>query len=1159
MTLKVHLTTLFTLLVISFLSAQVNQPLELATQHLQQNLDHLHLTASDLQGMTVSDQYVSKHNEVTHLYLQQRYLDIEVHNALINVNILPNGQILGMGNRFVGQLSKRVNTVTPGISMEQAIDAVKSHFHISAAAPINIQKVIDHKTALFDPTGLALEPIQVKLVYQPMPDKSVRLAWNVVYYELSGQHWWSARVDALNGKVLDYFDQVVHCDFEAEICATETEVDHPRTENIKVLSPEGDPVYNVFPLTVESPNHGDRALLVNPADSVASPWGWHDVDGVEGPEYTITRGNNVHAYQDIFDLNSSLGDEPDGGDSLCFDFPLDLSQNQPYTQLAPLVTNLFYWNNIMHDVWYQYGFDEVSGNFQVNNHGNGGLGGDHVNAEALDGSGTNNANFGTPPDGSNPRMQMYLWGGNLPNFPAPELTVTAPETSIGGYPFVLGGFGDNLPTPDMAIESQVVLVEDGIGVVTDACDPILNAAELEGKVAMIDRGTCEFGFKSLAAQNAGAIAVIICNNVTEPNFAMGAGEVGDQVTIPTIMVSLQDCNEIKLGLPELTIRLASPAYEVPQPGPTGRSSDFDNGVIAHEYTHGISTRLTGGPANSGCLSNMEQGGEGWSDWFSLVMTTTPDMNGEQRRGIGTYADGQPITGGGIRQYPYSRDMSIDPHTYADINSVAVPHGVGSVWCVMIWDLFWNLVDEYGYDEDLYRGTGGNNMAMQLVIDGLKLQPCNPSFVEARDAILAADIANYDGANQCLIWETFARRGLGFGASAGGNESFDLPNLCNMTFRVEKTAVAEANAGDIITYNLEITNGRAENITDGIVTDQLPLGTTFVGSSDCDMTEENGVLTIALGDVASGSVINCSYQVQLAAAPFTYTTFEDDVEAGPQNWAFESPVGTASWIVSNSEANSGNFSFFANNVDTPSDQYLVLQVPQLLDGPNPTLSFWHNYNTEANWDGGVVEISTDGTTWDDLGGQMIQNGYDSALNTNAESPLSGRLAFNGNSNGWIQTIIDLSPFANQEALVRFRLGCDGAVGAVGWYVDDIQFFGDFYSVTNTACVNNDEEPICSSITTIVYGQNPNATQNLNPELGLYLFPNPTAGKFTLGLQGPTSGVANLKVMSIDGRNVLQQQFNESQSQLVDLSDYPAGIYVVQVNTERGIAVRRVIVE
>ena len=79
------------------------------------------------------------------------------------------------------------------------------------------------------------------------------------------------------------------------------------------------------------------------------------------------------------------------------------------------VTNLFYLNNVVHDRLYGYGFTEAAGNFQTNNFGKGGFGNDPVNAEAQDGGGTNNANFGTPGDGSRPRMQMYLWNAADPD------------------------------------------------------------------------------------------------------------------------------------------------------------------------------------------------------------------------------------------------------------------------------------------------------------------------------------------------------------------------------------------------------------------------------------------------------------------------------------------------------------------------------------------------------------------------------------------------------------------------------------------------------------------------------------------------------------------------------------------------------------------------
>jgi hypothetical protein len=129
-------------------------------------------------------------------------------------------------------------------------------------------------------------------------------------------------------------------------------------------------------------------------------------------------------------------------------------------------------------------------------------------------------------------------------------------------------------------------------------------------------------------------------------------------------------------------------------------------------------------------------------------------------------------------------MSVNPHTYNSIITAAAPHGVGSVWCVMLWEMTWALIREYGYDPDLYYGSGGNNMALSIVTEALKLQPCSPGFVDARNAVLLADSLLYNGANTCLIWKAFAKRGLGFSASQGsstsktdGSQAFDMPPFC----------------------------------------------------------------------------------------------------------------------------------------------------------------------------------------------------------------------------------------------------------------------------------------------------------------------------------------------------------------------------------------------
>ena len=794
--------------------AQNESQLKTALTYLETQKENLNLTSDDIEEYEVSDLYTSKHNGVTHIYLNQKHQNIEVNKAIFNINILQYGKVLNFGNRFVSDLKEKINTSTPSISPEQAIQKVIDQFEIQTTGNIQIQSRPSDHEFIFSPEGLALEPIKVELVYEVVDNEKVQLAWKVQYYEINAQHWWNARIDATSGDFLIADDYVVKCNFKIgestcsnqkhshdfvkqELPKTEKTTNQKTAENMVMANS-----YNVFPVPVEAPSFGPRAIVTDPANLLASPFGWHDTDGLPGAEFTITRGNNAHAYHDIFGFNTSLNDEPDGGDNQEFDFPLDLSNTQPYTQIDPAITNLFYWTNVMHDLWYNYGFDEESGNFQTNNYGNGGVAGDQILAEGLDGSGTNNAVFSSAGDGTTARIQMFLWTNeDLPDPPNFELLITAPEPIQGQvYSMAPAGFGGQLTNP--GITAPVVLVEDNAGTTSDLCDDLTNAAELEGAIALIDRGGCEFGEKMLKAEQGGAIAAIICQNSTDDIFTMAPGDFGDQVTIPGVMISMNNCAELKMNLEELTVTLEAPEFNLPTPGPNGIDGDFDNGIIAHEYGHGISGRLTGGPSTGFCLTNNERPSEGWSDWFGLVSTTDNENTANEGRGIGSYAINEPSTGGGIRAFPYSRDMAVNPDTYSAITGVTSVHRIGSVWCVMIWDLFWNMIDEHSFDDDLYNGEGGNNLAMQLVMDGLKLQPCNPTFIDARDAILAADMANNGGENECLIWNTFARRGLGFSATPGGGEAFDLPASCIVT--------STENTND-----LELFVDVSPNPTDGI--------------------------------------------------------------------------------------------------------------------------------------------------------------------------------------------------------------------------------------------------------------------------------------------------------------------------------------------------------
>ncbi|PHS62897.1 MAG: peptidase [Flavobacterium sp.] len=758
--------------------------------YLNSNRSQLGLESQDVSDVIVDRHSYSKSMDVENVWVLQRYQGIEIFNSSSSFAVR-NGQVINANLSFSKNISQKVNTTSPAISAQTAITKAAESLGLSNPSSLELIETISNNSFVFSNGGISLNTIPVKLVYQTTEDNKLILSWDLSIYLLDASHYYSVRMDATNGTLLETNDWVVSCDFEKEnhsnaIHNNTTSILFPQNEGMVVSV--GGAQYRVFAMPIESPNHGADALIADPSqDGSSNPFGWHDTNGSPGAEYTITRGNNVWAQDDI-NGNNGTGSSADGGAGLNFDFPYDLTA-PPVDMIEASTVNLFYWNNIMHDVWYEYGFDEASGNFQENNYGNGGNGSDSVNADAQDGGGTNNANFSTPPDGNNPRMQMFLW--NAPNSGPIDILTINNGPLAGVYTGVAAAFGGDIPVPPLT-EDIVLLEDDDAGVSVDpndACDNITNGGLLSGKIVVIRRGECEFGFKALNAQNEGAIAVIMVNNVVGDPIAMAGGDDGAGVTIPLFMVDNIDGEAIISELDGGGNINGTINGENVLPMIDG---DLDNGIIAHEYGHGISKRLAGGPNNTNCLNNAEQMGEGWSDWFGNMLTMKAGDQPEDPRGVGTYVTGQPTTGAGIRQYPYSTDMSVNPLTYANLPATGGQvHAVGTIWATMIWDLSWALIAEHGFDDDFYNGTGGNNIAMQLVIDGLKLGGCSQGFVDGRDSILEADEIANGGANRCVIWGAFANRGLGASASQGsansvtdGTVAFDMPTGPDCTLGTE---------------------------------------------------------------------------------------------------------------------------------------------------------------------------------------------------------------------------------------------------------------------------------------------------------------------------------------------------------------------------------------
>ena len=276
-----------------------------------------------------------------------------------------------------------------------------------------------------------------------------------------------------------------------------------------------------------------------------------------------------------------------------------------------------------------------------------------------------------------------------------------------------------------------------------------------------------------------------------------------------------------------------------------RDSSYAGQTIVHEYAHGVTTRIVGNSQNPTCLLGTQSAGlgEGWSDYFSSSYTNDP-------------VQGAFLTGNaerGIRRQSYEGYT----FTYEDLGNDGfdAPHDEGEIWGAALWDLYKEL---------------GQNATDRLVMDGLKLTPCFPDMIDARDGILTALEANpeNDAAAREKTWRVFARRGMGYAAGGeDGNESigtvftasFDLPpdlQTGNRSPAVSSTPplgmvglgqdyvydiAASDPDGDDVRYAL---NAGPEGMTVDPVTGVVRWPATFTSRrAKIDVTDGNGGKTI----------------------------------------------------------------------------------------------------------------------------------------------------------------------------------------------------------------------------------------------------------------------------------------------------------------------------
>lgn len=1011
--------------------------LSLAGNYVTSSAGRSGLTAGDVSNRRLSSSHRNALNGVTHVYYVQQHQGIDVFNAIYSLAVTPAGQVVAPVSRFVPNLAAKVNTTTPQLTSSAAVARAAGHLGITTRPP-EIAPAL-----MFVRAG-----------------KGVRLSWAVTLKQDSNNIW-MMKIDAVNGELLHKMNMVQNDS------------------------------YKVFAAPAESPNHlspgqtapfdGRTIVTGAAADPVASPYGWHDTDGVAGADTNNTTGNNVVAQTDLplvpgqavaDDELTPVIDVQPASDTRTFDYPVDFSLN-PDTYREAVVTNLFYWNNVIHDTMYRYGFDEAAGNFQGNNYGRGGEEGDAVIADAQDGSGTNNANFSTPADGSAPRMQMFIWNPSKGN----EVVVNSPS-GLGTYEAGAATFGKQLDAA--GVTGEVVLVNDGAGVTWDFCEPMA-VGSLAGKIALAERGTCNFTVKAQNADRAGAAGLIIVNNQGD-NETLTMGSLTPQtdplILTPTQMLGRVDGNELKNNLPA-NVTMRNVGGNIPR-----RDSDFDNAVIIHEYGHGISIRLTGGPAEVSCLDTPQQGGEGWSDWFAMVLTARPGHTATTPRGMGTYLtfEDDPSTGRGIRPYPYTTDMNVNPQTYGELakGKLTVPHGVGSVWATMLWDMYWALVGgvaernlpALGFNPNLNDLSGtlaGNQIALRLVTDGLKLQPCSPSFVDARDAILEADRINFGGRYACYIWWAFARRGLGVNADDGDGsldvgEDFSTPQSCTAgaclvspQFGGAHSVVSATDGSSRLTVRW---SAAVPNCGTGAVTYSVHRATESAFTPTAANRIATGVTATSYSDTSVSSGVRYFYVVRAtdslgntdanvrrrsgvpagsldAAGIF----FDDAGDSRPEQFVPTSAVQSWSVRGTGGVAESKTYATTAAG-DYPAYACMQLESDTIYLGPDPDLQFFTSYQIEPAWDGGIVEVATEDGNFSDWT-KLETIHYPGVMNGPSGDPAcsnpglaDGQLAFNGATPTFVPFLGSLAEYANQNVRVRFVFGSDAGTALGGWLIDNI---------------------------------------------------------------------------------------------------------------------------
>ena len=1054
-----------------------------ARWHLRQFVRAYGVTPADVSGANTVSVQTLKSGDVI-VALRQRVGGIEVMNSDVKVMMRGDQQLVAISGRpratgvagarwqqsreaaLAAALSAQFGSPVPASSITtEMTDNAEPRFRITAGSQLQMSEAAPVRQVMF-PIGNQLVPAWVTEFYAGVVDSVDSLAFRYV-------------IAADDGRVLE----------RRNLTVSEKGSDPPVAFSYRVYAepsnqrPLDGPQQDVSPHPTGMPDGTVSPFLPSNLVTMGGfntppsglPDAWLATDATE------TNGNNADAYVDFSapdGLTPGVDFRADVTSARTFDrtYDTNLGPTATVDQSKAAVTNAFYSVNWLHDYWYDSGFDEAAGNAQLSNFGRGGVEGDQMRVELQDnflGGSRNNANMSTPSDGLRPRMQMFTWLGPQ----AATLTLTPG----GNVPVGTAAFGP----ANFDITAPVALASDGGGVSpTDACEPLIGA--FAGRIALADRGNCNFTVKARNAQGAGAVGIIIANNVVSAT-PPGLGGVDPLVTIGAMGITQAAGVALKASLAAgpVTARMFR------QVG-TERDGALDNTIVAHEWGHYLHHRLADcGQQQCGAMS------EGWGDFVAMHTIARDGDNLDGTFALATYSTSafDPNSAYfGIRRVPYSVDFTKNAYTFKHITDgvplPAVPtlpggpnsevHNAGEIWTTMLWEGYVALQkarDAGDTFDDVRR-----RMA-DYVVAGLKMAPIDATFTEQRDAMLGAASSH----DLLPLASAFARRGAGSCAvspprdstnNAGIVESFDLrPRISIGEVRLEEDKSCDqdgiVDAGERGTIIVPVMNGGPVDMrnTTVTVTTSTP-GVSFRHGSSVrisriapfDSLEVRieievdrafagaGQLQVSVrvsNDDACESLVSRPFSAWLNVDEAHNVSTIDTVETPSTPWT---AAGTESDVIwSRVEVTPFNRAWLGLDFGGPSDT--TLESPALLVGTAApfVIAFDHRFSFETDfgtspptfYDGGMIEISRNGGPWEDIS-TFVEPGYGGTLFIGSDNPLGGRRAFVGRSASFpARDALTLNlgmAFSGQTVRIRFRIATDAAVGDFGWEIDNIGFQG-----------------------------------------------------------------------------------------------------------------------